>query len=86
MGRFDSLRSVFSFLWTRTRREEAVADYVVREHHRGRNLTEILDDPYVVNRCSKEQIDRILERPEVVHAIGEDMIGRARSERSGARP
>ena len=83
MSRLDSLRSVFSFLFTRSRSEAAVAQYVVREHHRGRDLADILEDAYVKNRCTREQIDRLLERPEVVHAIGEDMIVRARDERLG---
>jgi hypothetical protein len=78
-----SLRSMFSFLFTRSRAEGAVAEYVVREHHRGRALAEILNDPYVTNRCSAAQIERLLDRPEVVKAIGEDMISRARSERAG---
>ncbi len=83
MGRLDSLRSAFSFLLTRSRAETAVAEYVIREHRRGRDLAEILEDPYVVNRCSREQVERLLDRPEVVRAVGEDLIGRARSERAG---
>ena len=51
---------------------------MIREHHHGRPLAEILDDPYVVNRCSREQINRLLERPEVVHALGNDTIAAAR--------
>ena len=77
----SSFRGLFGFLFTRSRAEGAVAEYVIREHHRGRSLSEILEDPYVTNRCSHEQIDRLLDRPEVVHAIGEDMIGRARASR-----
>ena len=77
----DTFRGLFGFLFTRSRAENAVAEYVVREHHRGRSLTEILDDPYVTNRLSREQIDRLLDRPEIVHAVGEDMISRARTER-----
>lgn len=83
MGWLDSLRSTFSFLQWRSRTENAVAEYVIREHHRGRALSEILDDQYVKNRCSPQQIERMLERPELVHAIGEDMISRARVERAG---
>jgi hypothetical protein len=75
----DTLRGLFSFLGIHNRSEEAVAQYVVREHHRGRALAEILADPYVANRCSKQQVDRLLERPDVVHAIGEDTIEQARS-------
>ena len=84
MSWVDSFRGMFGFLFTRSRAETAVAEYVVREHHRGRALSEILDDPYVKNRCSREQIERLLDRPEVVHAIGEDMISRARTERAGS--
>src|SRR5947209_15649413 len=54
VGWLDSLRSAFSFLGTRSRGEDAVAQYIIREHHRDRSLAEILDDPYVVNRCTRE--------------------------------
>ena len=79
MSLLDTLREVFSFLGGHNRSEAAVAQYVIREHHRGRGLDEILGDPYVTNRCTPQQIDRLLDRPEVVHAIGEDMIARVRS-------
>jgi len=82
VARLGSLRNALSFLFTRSRTENAVAEYVVREHDRGRSLEEILDDPYVVNRVSREQADRLLDRPEVVRAIGEDAVGRARDERA----
>jgi hypothetical protein len=47
---------------------------VVREHHRGRSLSDILDDAYVKNRCTPEQVRRVLERPEVLKAIGDDIV------------
>jgi hypothetical protein len=50
-----------------------MAEYVIREHRRGRPLRDILDDNYVTNRCSPEQIRRLLDRPEVVHALGDDL-------------
>jgi hypothetical protein len=81
VGWLDSLRSAFSFLGTRSRTEDAVAQYIIREHHRGRALAEILRDAYVVNRATREQIDRILERPDVLHALGEDMVSQVRAER-----
>jgi hypothetical protein len=78
VGLLDTLRSIFSSFGGRNRSEAAVAQYLVREHHRGRDLTEILADPYVTNRCTPAQIGRLLDRPEVVHAIGADMVDRAR--------
>ncbi len=74
MGRFgDFFRNPFSFLFATKGAEERVAAYVIREHDRGRSMDDILDDPYVVNRCSEQEIKRVLERPEVVKAVGEDI-------------
>jgi hypothetical protein len=69
----NSIRGAFSFLSSRTRSEERMAEYVIREHRRGRALREILADNYVTNRCSAEQISRLLDRPEVIHALGDDL-------------
>ena len=57
-----------------------MAEYVIREHHRGRPLGDILEDHYVTNRCSPEQIRRLLDRPEVVHALGDDLITAVRGD------
>jgi hypothetical protein len=79
MGLRETIVGAFSFLGTRSQSEERMAQYVIREHHRGRPLDQILQDPYVRNRCTDEQVQRLLERPEVIHAIGEDTIEAARS-------
>jgi len=73
------LSKLFSFLFQGSTKEERVAQYVVREHGRGRPLREILEDHYVVNRLSPEQRARLLDRPEIVHAFGEDIVAAARS-------
>jgi hypothetical protein len=65
------LRSPFSFLFARTSAEEHVAEYLMREHGRGRPVEEILQDPYVRNRLTPEQQSRMLDRPELIHALGE---------------
>jgi hypothetical protein len=64
--------NLFSFLFQRSSAEERVAAYVIREHDRGRNLAEILEDRYVQNRLGPQQIARLLDRPEVIKAIGND--------------
>ena len=64
------LRNPFSFLFTRSSAEDRVAAYVIREHDRGRDIDEIMDDPYVRNRLTESQRARLLERPEVVEALG----------------
>ena len=45
-----AFKDMFSFLFQRSAGEERVAQYVIREHDRGRPLAEILEDKYVVNR------------------------------------
>jgi hypothetical protein len=70
----DILRTPFAFLFARSQKEELVAEYIAREHHSGRALDEILDDPYVRNRCTPDQIRRLLERPELVQALGDDIV------------
>jgi hypothetical protein len=75
------LRNPFSFLFTTSSHEDRVAAYLIREHERGRSLVEILEDPYVRNRCTPAQIERLLDRPELIHALGDDVVTAARAER-----
>ena len=75
-----ALKDIFSFLFQRSAGEERVAQYVIREHDRGRALSEILEDRYVVNRLqSPEQRARLLDRPEILHAVGDDMAEAAKA-------
>ncbi|HEY7379912.1 MAG TPA: hypothetical protein VH572_01790 [Gaiella sp.] len=75
-----ALKDLFSFLFQKSTGEERVAQYVIREHDRGRPLAEILDDKYVVNRLqSPEQRARLLDRPEITRAIGADTIEAAKA-------
>lgn len=59
-------------------KQDALAAYVIREHKQGRSLEEILEDPYLRNRASEEQRLRILERPDVIHAVGENTAAMAK--------
>ena len=77
------LRSPFSFLFARSSTEDRVAAYIVREHSRGRGLSEILGDRYVQNRLTREQQRRLLDRHEVVHALGDDAVDQTRRELEG---
>jgi hypothetical protein len=69
---------LFSFLFQRSSADDRVAAYLIREHDRGRNLSEILEDRYVQNRLTPEGRQRLLDRPEVIKAIGNDTIADAR--------
>jgi hypothetical protein len=80
------LRNPFSFLFARSSAEERVAAYVIREHHRGRSLDDDLQDRYVQNRLTVRQQLRLLDRPELIHALGDDAVQTARSMLSTLTP
>jgi hypothetical protein len=80
VGRFSQLfRNPFSFLFERSSQEDRLAAYVIREHDRGRTLEEILSDNYILNRTSPHQLQRLLENPDLIRAIGNDTIESVRS-------
>ena len=74
----DFLRNPFSFLGARSSGEDRIAAYVIREHERGRALGEILDDPYIKNRTTPNERARLLDRPEVIRALGQDTVEAAK--------
>jgi hypothetical protein len=74
-------RNPFSFLFSGSSHEDRVAAYVIREHERGRALGEILEDPYVRNRCTPQEVKRLLDRPELIRALGDDAVSGVRTDR-----
>ena len=83
MGRLSSIfRNPFSFLFAKSSHEDRVVAYLIREHERGRTLAEILDDPYVKNRTTPLERERLLDRPEVIRALGDDVVTATRVEKS----
>jgi hypothetical protein len=78
--RFRSfLRNPFSFLFAGSSKDERLAAYVIREHDRGRRLNEILEDPYLRNRATDHELARLLERPEVIQALGRGTVSEAQA-------
>ena len=73
-------KNLFSFLFQRSSAEERVAEYVIREHQRGRTLAEVMQDRYVQNRLTPDAQKRLLDRPEVLHAIGQSEVESARGQ------
>ena len=53
--------------------EERVVEYVIREVHNGRKLTEALSDPYVKNRLSEDKLSHLIENPEIGAALEEQI-------------
>jgi hypothetical protein len=84
MGQFSEfIRAPLSFLFPRSRREEICAEHLIREHHRGRSLEEILKDTYITNRLSPDQVRRLLDRPDVLRAFGDDIVAAHRAAANG---
>jgi hypothetical protein len=71
-------RSLFASVFAPSRSDDYLARYVLREHARGRALAEVLEDPYVRNRSTAGERVRLLERPEVVAALGETALSELR--------
>lgn len=75
MGQLSKFfRNPFASLFSRSSREDQLAAYVIREHKLGRTLEDILDDPYLRNRAGEVERRRLLERPDIIRAIGEDTV------------
>jgi hypothetical protein len=86
MGSFsDFIRAPLSFIFPRSRKEDVCAEHLIREHHRGRSLDDILKDAYITNRLSPEQIKRLLDRPEVLQAFGDDLVAAHRATANGGQ-
>ena len=75
----SGFKNIFSFLFSRGSAEEHVARYVIREHERGRSLSEILEDRYVQNRLTPEQQRRLLDRPEIIQTFSGDALDSAKA-------
>ena len=67
-------RNPFKSLFAPTRREQYVERYILREHRKGRAFAEILEAPYVLAWSTPEERARLLTRPTLVAALGEDAI------------
>jgi len=77
-------RSPLRRLFSSTKREQYVERYILREHAKGRRLAEILEDPYVRAWSTPQERLRLLERPGLVEAIGEQALGELRASAAGS--
>ena len=72
------MKNPLAFLFGHSRREDYLVRYVLREHAHGRPLSEILGDPYVRAWSTPAERRRLLERPELVAALGEQSLAELR--------
>lgn len=76
-------RNPFTSLFGTTRREQYVERYLLREHRKGRAFAEILEDPYVLAWSTPGERARLLERPAVVSAVGENAVAELKAVLAG---
>ena len=78
--------SVLSRLLGRAGRgEDAVARYVISESASGRPLSEVLADSYVHNRLDSVGIARLLDRRDLIDAVGGDAVSDLRAKLGDTR-
>lgn len=72
--------SVLSRLLGRAGRgEDAVARYVISETAKGRQLGDVLEDSYVANRLDPVGVASLLDRSDVINAVGGDAVSALRA-------
>lgn len=62
-------RGPYYFIGPRPFREARLRSYIIREHRRGRPLSEILADPYLRRYGSDSLIRTVLMGPETIAAL-----------------
>lgn len=55
-------------------KHKRLIEYVVRQVGNDRHLQEVLEDPYVTNRLSAIERRALLEEPEIIEAVQEDVL------------
>jgi len=60
-------------------RHKHLVEYVVRQVSGGRHLAEVMGDPYVTNRSTPLERRALLEEPDVIEAIGDEVLGDLRA-------
>jgi len=73
------VRNPFSFLFAGSSKEDRITAYMIREHD-GPAPHRNPEDPYIRNRATEREIARMLERPEVIEALGRATVTEAENE------
>jgi predicted RNA binding protein with dsRBD fold (UPF0201 family) len=53
--------------------DERMTQFIVQEIHSGKTLEEALKEPYVLNNSTPQWRREVLERPEVIKAVEEEL-------------
>jgi hypothetical protein len=64
--------------------EERMLRFIVQEIHNGKSLEEAMNEPYVLNNTKPEWRRQILDRPEIVRAVEEEMEKTFKAQEGGS--
>ena len=62
-----------------SQKEQVLVHHVVREVQAGRDLADILADPFVTNRAEPLEVRALLDNAEISRAVGDDAIARIKA-------
>ncbi len=65
-------------------KHKRLVEYVIRQVGTERHLAEILEDPYVTNRLSPLERRALLEEPEIIDAVQDEVLGEMRAKLEAA--
>lgn len=60
-------------------KHKRLVEYVVRQVSAERSLNDILEDPYITNRLSPLEQRALLEEPEIIDAVHDEVLTEMRS-------
>ena len=77
MGIQDEIRKLVN---TESAKHKRLIEYTERQLRTGRDLDEVLQDPYIVNRLTPVERLALLDEPEVVEAARDELLERMRAD------
>jgi len=73
MGTFTTEFDDFFERFFENATETRVNEFIIRELDAGRDLFDILNDPYIKNRVPEERRTQLLENPEIIDAFMKEL-------------
>lgn len=71
---------IASLLSDHTAEHKRLVEYVVEQCGTGRDLSDVIEDPYVTNRLTPVQRCALVEEPEIVHAAQAESLAVLRAQ------
>ena len=77
MGIQDEIRKLVN---TETAKHKRLIEYTERQLAAGRDLDDVLQDPYIINRLTPVERLALLDEPEIVEAARDEILDRMRAD------